>query len=153
MATEDTEMDDLSNSTSPPLPDQNGSTNENSSSSNVELASRKGDDEDLKGQKSGLLTEIDENQELNGSSNDLPNNEAPNEDEKEQNNNSTPNGSNGDNDEQIGSGTLGYDSEGKMLPAFENVDDELLSFNSESDFAIFQKQLNGDIPLQRVKYY
>ena len=54
--------------------------------------------------------------------------------------------------DSLGTGTLGYDEEGRMLPAFEHVDDELLSFNSESDFSIFQKQLNGDIPLQRVKY-
>ena len=151
----DIEIDDLSNSTSPPLPEQNGSSNGNDASVNVELTSKENDDEDSneKGQKSdSLLTEIDENQELNTSS-DAANFENSNEDEKEQNNKSTPNGSNdsNDNDEQIGSGNLGHDSAGNILPAFESVDDELLSFNSESDFAIFQKQLNGDIPLQRVK--
>ena len=47
-------------------------------------------------------------------------------------------------------GKVGEDDDGNPLPGFEDVDDEQMAFCSESDFAIFIKQISSEIPLQRV---
>ncbi|ETO17021.1 hypothetical protein RFI_20316 [Reticulomyxa filosa] len=45
---------------------------------------------------------------------------------------------------------MGIDSNGKWLPGFEKVEDKHLSFTSDSEFAIFNRQLSSDTPLERV---
>jgi len=47
-------------------------------------------------------------------------------------------------------GKVGEDDDGNPLPGFEDVDDEQMAFCSESDFAIFIKQISSEIPLQRL---
>ena len=47
-------------------------------------------------------------------------------------------------------GKVGVDEDGCLLPGFEDVDDDEMAFCSESDFAIFIKQISSEIPLQRV---
>ena len=47
---------------------------------------------------------------------------------------------------------VGVGDDGNLLPGFEEVSDdfEIPAFQSESDFAIFTKQISSEIPLQRV---
>eukprot|EP01083_Nonionella_stella_P036813 100424_1 len=45
---------------------------------------------------------------------------------------------------------IGYDDNGVLMPGFEDVNDDELAFSSESDFAIFIKQISSEIPLQRL---
>ena len=48
---------------------------------------------------------------------------------------------------------VGVGDDGNVLPGFEEVSDdfEIPAFQSESDFAIFIKQISSEIPLQRVE--
>eukprot|EP00484_Ammonia_sp_Unknown_P025917 CAMPEP_0197040808 /NCGR_PEP_ID=MMETSP1384-20130603/17458_1 /TAXON_ID=29189 /ORGANISM="Ammonia sp." /LENGTH=1050 /DNA_ID=CAMNT_0042471633 /DNA_START=91 /DNA_END=3243 /DNA_ORIENTATION=- len=45
---------------------------------------------------------------------------------------------------------IGYDDAGSLMPGFEDVNDDQMAFSSESDFAIFIKQISSEIPLQRL---
>src|SRR5690606_18864322 len=56
-----------------------------------------------------------------------------------------------DNLSEINDNKLGYNHEtNTLMPGFEDIQDELLSFTSESDFKIFNRQISSDIPLQRL---
>ena len=48
---------------------------------------------------------------------------------------------------------IGLQEDGSQFPGFVDVVDEFLSFTSESDFTIFNRQIASDIPLQRVEHH
>ncbi|ETO31934.1 rhoptry neck protein 6 [Reticulomyxa filosa] len=84
---------------------------------------------------------------INDNDND---NDSDEENENENENENEDEKSNKSKEIVISMEGIGLNEKGELMPGFEEVQDSKLSFNSESDFAIFNRQIVSEVPLQKV---
>lgn len=96
--------------------------------------------------KKSSNTDSNNNNNNNSNSNNNNNNEEKKKEDNDNNNDKIP----ATNKKLRKIRKIGIDENGSLMPGFEDVNDDQLAFSSESDFAIFIKQISSEIPLQRV---